>query len=94
MDKMLAAILMRRRAVGIFCKKGSNFATFGLLNLVPVKSSELHRKVRKNGWVHIRTEGSHYIYEKEGRTYPVPYHGAKEIGKGLERKIIKEMRLK
>jgi mRNA interferase HicA len=49
---------------------------------------------KKNGWIHIRTDGSHYIYEKDGRTYPVPYHGAKEMGKGLERKINKEMGLK
>jgi mRNA interferase HicA len=59
-----------------------------------MKSSEFHRKVKKNGWVHIRTDGSHYIYEKDGRTYPVPYHGAKEMGKGLEKKINKEMGLK
>jgi len=30
---------------------------------------------------------------KNGRTYPVPYHGAKEIGKGLELKIKKELGL-
>ncbi len=34
-----------------------------------------------------------YVYEKGGRTYPVPYHGAREIGKGLEKKITKEMGL-
>ena len=59
-----------------------------------MKSSELHRRIKRNGWLHIRTDGSHYIYEKSGRTYPVPFHGAKEIGKGLEVKIIKEMGLK
>lgn len=59
-----------------------------------MKSSEFHRKVRRNGWRHIRTEGSHYIYEKDGRMYPVPYHGAKEIGKGLEKKMTREMGLK
>lgn len=59
-----------------------------------MKSSEFHRKVRRNGWRHIRTEGSHYIYEKDGRIYPVPYHGAKEIGKGLEKKMTREMSLK
>lgn len=58
-----------------------------------MKSSELHREVKKAGWVHIRTDGSHYIYEKNGRTYPVPYHGAKEVGKGLASKIRKEMGL-
>ena len=59
-----------------------------------MKSSELHRKIKRNGWLHIRTEGSHYIDEKDGRIYPVPYHGAKEIGRGIERKITKEMGLK
>ncbi|RYZ84514.1 MAG: addiction module toxin, HicA family [Moraxellaceae bacterium] len=58
-----------------------------------MKSSELHRKIKQNGWHHIRTDGSHYIYEKNGRTYPVPYHGAKEVGKGLALKIKKEMEL-
>ncbi|MEN5306848.1 type II toxin-antitoxin system HicA family toxin [Chryseobacterium cucumeris] len=58
-----------------------------------MKSSELHRKVRKNGWTYLRCEGSHYIYEKDGKTYPVPYHGSKEVGKGLEKKITKEMGL-
>jgi mRNA interferase HicA len=63
--------------------------------LVPImKSSELHRKIKKNGWVHIRTEGSHYIYQKGGSIYPVPFHGAKETPKGTEKKTIKEMGLK
>lgn len=67
-----------------------------ILSTIPysMKYSELHRKIRRSGWKHIRTEGSHYIYEKDGRTYPVPFHGAKEIGKGLEKKIIREMLLK
>lgn len=58
-----------------------------------MKSSELHRLVKKKGWSHIRTRGSHYIYEKNGKTYPVPFHGAKEVGKGLEKKVKKEMGL-
>lgn len=59
-----------------------------------MKSSQLHRKVKKGGWKHVRTKGSHDIYEKDGRTYPVPFHGAKEVGKGLENKIVKEMGLR
>ncbi len=47
-----------------------------------MKSSELHRLIRKNGWLHIRTKGSYYIYQKGKRVYPVPFHGAKEVGKG------------
>jgi mRNA interferase HicA len=58
-----------------------------------MKSSELHRLIKKNGWLHIRTKGSHYIYEKDDKTYPAPFHGAKEVGKGIENKVKKEMRL-
>jgi mRNA interferase HicA len=30
---------------------------------------------------------------KDGRVYPVPFHGAKEMGEGLRKKIIREMGL-
>lgn len=49
--------------------------------------------IRVNGWEVIRQSGSHVIYRKGTRTYPVPYHQGKELGKGLERKIKKEMHL-
>ncbi len=56
----------------------------------------IHRRIRhsKSGWEYVGAEGSHYIYEKDGRRYPVPYHGAKEIGEGLRKKIMKDMGLK
>lgn len=50
--------------------------------------------IQKNGWIHIRTKGSHYIYEKDGMTYPVAYHGSDEIATGMEKKIKKVMKLK
>jgi len=28
----------------------------------------------------VKAEGSHYIYEKGGKNYPGPFHGAKEMG--------------
>lgn len=59
-----------------------------------MKSNELHRLILKNGWRFVRARGSHYIYEKDGRTYPVPYHSSSEVGKGIEKKIKKEMELK
>ena len=59
-----------------------------------MKSSEFHRLVKKNGWRLVRVEGSHYIYEKNGITYPVPYHGAKEMSENLRKSIVKKMELK
>ena len=32
--------------------------------------------------------------KKNGKTYPVPYHGSKEMSEPLRKKIIKEMGLK
>lgn len=58
-----------------------------------MKSSELHRLIIRNGWRLIRTTGSHYLYAKDGKIYPVPFHGSKEVGKGIEKKIKKEMGL-
>jgi mRNA interferase HicA len=52
-----------------------------------MKSSELHRLLKSKGWQHIRTEGSHYIYEKDGKKLTAPYHGAKEVPKGTEKSI-------
>ncbi len=60
-----------------------------------MKFDEFHRLVRANGWIKLRQLGtSHVIYMKGRRTYPVPYHRGKEMGRGLEMKIRKEMGLK
>ncbi|MBX0332585.1 type II toxin-antitoxin system HicA family toxin [Pontibacter sp. HSC-14F20] len=58
-----------------------------------MKSKELHRLIEQAGWVCIRVTGSHYIYKKDGRVFPVPFHGSKEVGTGLASKIKKEMGL-
>jgi predicted RNA binding protein YcfA (HicA-like mRNA interferase family) len=59
-----------------------------------MKSNELHRLVLRNGWIAVRQTGSHVIYEKDGKRYPVPNHGTKEVFKPVELKIKKEMGLK
>lgn len=63
--------------------------------LFTMKYDEFHRLVRANGWTKLRQLGtSHVIYKKGTRTYPVPYHAGKEMGRGIERKMRKEMGLK
>ena len=59
-----------------------------------MKSSELNRLILRNGWKINRQSGSHIIYEKNGNHYTATFHGSKEVGKGLEMKIKKEMKLK
>lgn len=58
-----------------------------------MKYSEFHRKVKQQGWVAIRQTGSHRTYEKDGQKVSVPYHGSKEIPKGLKAKLEKELGL-
>ena len=56
--------------------------------------TEFHKLVRENGWTVLRQTGSHVIYKKGSVIYPVPYHGAKELGTCLEKNMSKEMGLK
>lgn len=53
----------------------------------------MHRLIRQKGWEVVRQTGSHVIYKKGQKTYPVPYHQGKELGTGQECKIKKEMNL-
>lgn len=57
-------------------------------------SSELLRVLKQNGWIHIKTKGSHYHLEKEGKKIILPFHGNKEVAKGTEQAILKQANLK
>ena len=59
-----------------------------------MKSSELHRLIRKNGWKVIRQAGSHVIYEKGDIKATVPFHSSKEMATGIAIRFIREMGLK
>lgn len=61
-----------------------------------MKSSELLRLLKKDGWFVVRQSGSHVIVEhpiKNGQIV-CPFHGSHEVGKGLERKIKKDAGIK
>lgn len=61
-----------------------------------MKSSELIRTLKRNGWQVIRQSGSHMMMTHE--TLPgqlvVPNHGSKEVPKGLELAILKQAGLR
>lgn len=52
-----------------------------------MKSSEVHRIIKRNGWTLDRIKGSHYIYVKDSVIRVVPFHGSKEMGEGLRKNI-------
>jgi len=49
----------------------------------------------ENGWVEVRQRGSHHHFKKEGFSYlvTIPVHGNEDLGRGLERKILKDLGL-
>lgn len=57
-----------------------------------MKSSELVRLLKKNGWFTVRQTGSHMIMEHATKPGKIvcPHHGSHEVGKGLEKKIKKD----
>ena len=61
-----------------------------------MKSSELVRLLKRDGWYVTRQSGSHMIMEhpiKKGQIV-CPFHGSSELGKGLVKKIKKDAALK
>lgn len=58
-----------------------------------MKYKEFHKIITRQGWVKVRSSGSHFVYEKNGKRYVVPFHGSGEIPEGLKIKIEKEMGL-
>ena len=70
-----------------------NITTFAVSNNnnQKMKSSELHRRFIKAGWVFDHAEGSHYFYKKDGvLSEPIPYHGSKEMYQPLANKLIRK----
>jgi len=61
-----------------------------------VKSSELLRMLRADGWFEIRQRGSHKIMRNPTRSNELvfPDHGNKEVPKGLYQSILKQAGLK
>jgi mRNA interferase HicA len=61
-----------------------------------MKSSELLRLLKKDGWYEIRQTGSHITMAhsmKKGKIL-VPFHASKEVKKGLHNGILKEAGIK
>ena len=61
-----------------------------------IKYNELFRMLKKDGWYVVRQKGSHVLLqhlEKEGQL-TVPFHGSKEVKRGLLRVILKQADIK
>ncbi len=61
-----------------------------------MKPVELEKLVKKSGWFFDRQTGSHRIYKhgKEKGIIVIPFHGSKDLPKGITLSILKKARLK
>ena len=61
-----------------------------------MKCSELYRILIKEGWYPVSQKGSHVKlkHDFKSETLIVPNHGSQEVGKGLEKKILRIAGLK
>ena len=57
-----------------------------------MKSSKAFRMIKRAGWYVVSQRGSHIKLAHDNYDYTIvfPYHGSKEIGKGLQKKLFKE----
>ena len=61
-----------------------------------MKCSELIRILQRDGWYTVSQKGSHrrMLHPiKKGELF-VPFHGSQEVGKGLEKKLLKDAGIK
>lgn len=51
--------------------------------------------ITENGWQEMRVAGSHHIVTKEGsQPVSIPVNGNKDLKKGIEQTLLKDLRLK
>ncbi len=57
-----------------------------------MKSEDLIRKMKTAGWEHVRTRGSHHIFEKEGEPDPIVVpHPTKDLAVGTLHRVLKQL---
>lgn len=57
-----------------------------------MKASQLIKILKRDGWYVVSQKGSHMKmkHDKKEGILIVPDHGSKEVGKGLEKKLLKQ----
>ncbi len=64
------------------------------MKLKPLSSEKVIKILTKIGFQKIRQKGSHvFLKHSDGRKTVVPVHKGEEIGRGMLRKIIKDVEL-
>ena len=58
----------------------------------PISGKRMCQVLKKQGWKHVRTKGSHHSFKKTGHvaTIIVPVHGNKDLKPGTQRAIMND----
>jgi predicted RNA binding protein YcfA (HicA-like mRNA interferase family) len=65
-----------------------------MTKISPIKPRKLVKFLKKQGFSEIRQKGSHKFFaHPDGRTTVIPFHPTKEIGPGLLRKILDDIKI-
>jgi predicted RNA binding protein YcfA (HicA-like mRNA interferase family) len=65
-----------------------------MTNWPTLKSSDIATGLKKAGFQLVRQKGSHARFEHEdGRATTIPIHPAQDIGRGLFRKILRDIEM-
>ena len=55
---------------------------------------EMIKLLKKHGWYIDRIHGSHYVLKRDGKIVVVPVHSGKDLPKGLENSLRKQIEKK
>lgn len=60
-----------------------------------VKARELIKVLKKKGFIHARTKGSHYIFLHPDKkiTVSLPIHKNKDLGRGITKQILEDAKI-
>lgn len=63
---------------------------------MPLTGKEMAKLAKQHGWKEIRQQGSHHLFSHPDfdAIVVIPIHSNKDLGRGLERKILKDLGLK
>ncbi|WP_297076618.1 type II toxin-antitoxin system HicA family toxin [uncultured Enterococcus sp.] len=62
---------------------------------MPLTGKKMLKLALKNGWQEMRVAGSHHIVTKEGfLPVSIPVHGNKDLKKGIEQTLLRDLGLK
>lgn len=59
---------------------------------MPVSGKVMVKKYKQEGWTLDHIHGSHHIMKKGKRTMSIPVHSNQSLKKGLENKLLKELK--